>query len=45
LPAALAENSTIDPNRAALLTERPSGQNLQTSEKQCKSITTHHAMK
>jgi heme-degrading monooxygenase HmoA len=45
LPAALAENSTIDPNRAAVLTEWPSVQNLQTSEKQCKSITTHHAMK
>jgi hypothetical protein len=41
----LAENPTIGANRAAVFTEWPSVQNLQTSEKQCKSITTQHALK
>jgi hypothetical protein len=45
LPATLAENPLIGANRAAVFTEWPSVQNLQTSQKQCKSITAHHALK
>jgi hypothetical protein len=41
----LAENQTIGANRAAVFTEWPSVKNQQTSEKQCKSITTQHALK
>jgi hypothetical protein len=45
LPAILVENPAVGPNRAAVLTEGPSIKNLQTREKQCKSIAAHHALK